>query len=76
MPRNRYIRQVRKLDRKQIEHQEKELIAIEKRLRNQAAESMEVPLLNESKVRRSARVEQKRRHKATRPTGVRSSGQK
>jgi hypothetical protein len=64
MPRNRYTKAARKKQRAQIARQEQELAAIERRLRRQDAESPEVPPINEEKERRSARLEQKRRHKA------------
>lgn len=70
MPRNRYTKQVRKLDRKQIERQETELTAVERRLRNQEPDPMEVPPVSEDKARRSARVEQKQRHKLKRRNGA------
>ncbi len=63
MSRNRYTKQVRKLERKQIERQEEELLAIERRLRSQESDPMEVPPVSEDKVRRCTRLEQKRRYK-------------
>ena len=76
MARNRYTKLVHKLERKQIEHQEGRLAVIDKRLRKQSAEPMEVPPFNTNKVRRSARVEQKRRHKAKRRTAATNNDQK
>lgn len=66
MPRNRYTRLVRKQQQAQIARQEKELAALAKKLKIQDDETHEVPLVNKEKVRRSARIEQDRRHRSKR----------
>jgi hypothetical protein len=66
MSRNRYTKVLRNIERGQISRQEKELTVIRRKLRGQDAEYMAVPLANETKERRSTRVEQKRRHKPKR----------
>jgi len=63
MPRNRYNKVVREIEREQISRQEKELAVIRRKLRGQDAEPTAVPLANEAKERRSTRVEQKQRDK-------------
>jgi hypothetical protein len=66
LPHNRYTKAARKKQRAQIARQEKELAAIERRLRNQGAEPSELPPIDKEKERRSSRIEQKRQHKAKR----------
>jgi hypothetical protein len=66
MPRNRYTKTIRKEERARIAHQEKELESWARELRLAVAESTAVVAENEMKVRRSARLEQKRRHKPVR----------
>ena len=63
MSRNRYTKVFRNIERGQISRQEKELTVIRRKLRGQDAEYMAVPLANETKERRSTRVEQKQRDK-------------
>ena len=66
MARNRYIKLVRKIERDQIARQEKELASIRRKLRSQVAESAAVPLADEHKERRVARLEHKRRYRPER----------
>jgi len=63
MSRNRYTKLVRKSERSQIVRQEKELTVIRRKLR-QDAKPTAVLLADEAKECRSARLEQKMRHKA------------
>lgn len=76
MPRNRYTKVVRRSEREQIARQEKELDVIRRKLCGQDAESTLIPLANEAKKRRSARVEQNRRHKPKRQGGTAGVDQK
>jgi hypothetical protein len=62
MPHSQHTREIRAIELKQIARQQKELAAIERRLRAQVPEPCEVPPINEEKARRSARLEQNRRH--------------
>lgn len=76
MPNNRHTKQIRKLERKQIEHQEGELAAIERRLRKQEPDLTEVPVFNQDKVRRSARLERKRQLGVNRRGGANDTDRK
>lgn len=76
MPRNRYTRVVRDVERERIARQEKELTVIRRKLCGQDVESTTIPLVDEAKERRSARVEQKQRHKPKRQGGAAGIDQK
>jgi hypothetical protein len=66
MSRNRYTKIVRKEQRAQLVRQEKELVAIRRKLLCQDIESVTVSPRNEGKERRSARMERKRLNKPQR----------
>ena len=66
MPRNHYTTFVNKQERARIARKEKDLVALSKTLKFQDVDPVDMPVVNKDKVRRSARVEQKRRHKAKR----------
>jgi hypothetical protein len=63
MPRNKYTKAIRKDERARIAQQEKELESLTRELRRAVSENAVVVPANEMKVRRSARLEQKRLHK-------------
>jgi hypothetical protein len=67
MSRNRYTKIVRKEQRAQFARQEKELVAIRRKLLCQDIESVTVSPRNDAKERRSARLERKRLNTPTRP---------
>lgn len=66
MPHNRYTNSVHKEERARLARQEKELVVIEKSLRNLDPEPMAGAPTDTAKERRSSRLEQKRRHKPKR----------
>ncbi|MCR6484032.1 hypothetical protein M8542_14505 [Amycolatopsis sp. OK19-0408] len=63
MPRNRYTKFVRIRTRVQIERQEVELRELGRELHRLDPQSALLPIRNEEKERRSARVDRKRRSK-------------
>jgi len=66
MPRNRYTKVVREYQQARKVRQEKELSAIAAKLRHPEAEPPEVFPINKVREHRSARLEQKQRHKPKR----------
>lgn len=72
MPRNRYTRFVRRLERQQLIRQEKELIVLVRALRHGITVEVELPLLPGPKDRRTARLDQKRQHQPERPDKTRT----
>lgn len=66
MARNRYTRAVREHKQSRRRRQEKESLAVGRRLRCQEAGPPEVSPIDKARERRSIRLEQKQRHKAKR----------